>query len=1025
MNKHLLHHIIRQHAATHGHTIAVSAGGAELSYAALDKNANQLAHALIQAGLRRGDRAGVYMTACVEYIIAITAIMKAGGIFLPLDAAYPQNRISSFIAEANPGIILTLSHSYQACINCCDAAHNPAVFTVSHTTHAFSITTPANGETYNALPETDPGTELDGDDANYLLFTSGSTGKPKGIEGRHKSLSHFVHWEMKQFALGTDTRISLLAPITFDVSLRDIFVPLAAGGTVCIPGEKEKQEPGHFLQWLHSEGITLIHCVPSFLRLLIAALQDTPALKDCLLTVQHILVAGEPLYGKDVNAWKALVGNTPALVNLYGPSETTLAKLFFPVNGKPFADGAIIPLGQPVANTVALVIKEQALCTTGEEGEIMIKTPFMTRGYYNNDLLNKEKFIQNPLHNDFDDIVFRTGDLGYYDDDNLIHFTGRADDMIKFNGNRIELAELQKTALQYPDIREAVALTRGDAGGQEQLVLFFTAVQPVAIPALQQHFGLQLPGYMHPALFVQLEQLPVNPNGKTDRAALAAMELKPAESGEALTDETEISIGQIWKELLKVEQVTRSMSFFQAGGSSLKAIQMISKIYKQRGVLLNVREIMAHPTVPGIKTLIMDKLGVNTPAPATTAATDATRLPVIQQQVLHWSATDDGWMDFNMPYAYHIQGALNTALLQKAITRLGEAYTFFRQGLHNSNGYRKNIILSDILPDYSTIDALGKTADDIHKQLLALAREPFAREETPMARFRLLVTGADQYIFLFVTHLSVSDGVTAQGWVKELWGIYQGLLNNTPYDTAIPGNTALLSREQQEGGKQAAYWKTIYEKRTPAGLLPEGKAFSSGELQSHAFAISAAAYRAWDAVLAATGTTLQFFLLAAAERAIASLLNGKPFTYHAVISDRGNYTPGTAGNLLYYVPFTVQGAIPAAAAHLLHVKEGLLLAMDRLPLPVDTQAARPEIVINIAPGQEGGSGENTGIEVMPYTRVLHRERFPVNISVTMAEDAVHISVDHIPSNVNFGAGFENAFRQAADTLCDTRSPSQS
>ncbi len=1006
MNKHLLHHITQLQAETHGTSVAVAEGNQQLTYAQLDGYANQLAHALLRGGLQTGDRVGVYMTACTPYIVAITAIMKAGGIFLPLDAAYPPVRLGSFIAEAQPRFMLTLDRWYDACVNCCGEAPAPLVLVLSCTAGTFAIREPGRHLPDMALPDTDPGVVLDGDNSNYLLFTSGSTGQPKGIEGRHKSLSHFVHWEMKQFGLGGSTKISLLAPITFDVSLRDIFVPLAAGGTICIPGEKEKQEPAHFLQWLQQEGVTLMHCVPSFLRLLMAALQDTPALCNCLQTLRHILVAGEPLYGKDVNAWKALVGPAPVLVNLYGPSETTLAKLFYTLNGGQFADGDIVPLGQPLSNTVALVVKEQMLCPVREAGEIMIKTPFMTKGYYNNAALNGEKFIQNPLHNDFADLVFRTGDLGYYDEHNNIHFAGRMDDMVKFNGNRIELAELQKTALLHPAVREAIALLRRDAAGEEQLALYVTMHQPVTVAALQQHFATCLPAYMHPAQYLLLEQFPTTPNGKVDKTALAAIAPLPVKGGEPLTDETEIAIGEVWKTLLKTNDITRETSFFQAGGSSLKAIQMIAKLYKQNGVLLNVREIMAQPTIPGIRALMAEKQGMAT-VKADAPAALPRHLSVLQQQVLQWSASESQWADFNMPYAFHIQGHLQKDLLPKALAILTAAHPFFQMALQDTDGRWERVITKE-LPDYAVVDIAAPDQEAVQEQCTLLSRMPFEKTK-PLVRFRLLDRGDDRYVFLLMTHLSVCDGVTAQQWIGELWQIYRALSRNETYAAAaIPGVESLVQRETT--AIHAAYWKTVYSKTVLPGSLPVPAAFDSDLLVAHRFVCHPVQQAAWEKRLSASGTSLEYVLLAAFEQAMAAVFPGGAFTYHAVVSDRGQYTPGTAANLLYYLPVTVPAILPDGLLQLERVRENISGGIAHLPMVYDAAQPRPVMVVNIVPGQEITEPEAAGLPViMPYAGTIHRERFPVNVSISTTGGQIAVAVDHIFPGINFEQRFEATF----------------
>jgi non-ribosomal peptide synthetase component F len=238
----------------------------------------------------------------------------------------------------------------------------------------------------------------DPDGGCYLLFTSGSTGEPKAILGRHKSLSHFIHWEIKEFQLDHRVRVSLLAAPTFDVSLRDIFIPLLTGGTLCIPSSATRSSASGLFAWIRTAQLHLIHCVPSLFRLISRELAHQPDPRTALPDLQTVFLAGEPVYGQDVREWYSLTGERPVLVNLYGPSECTLAKAFFRIPDSAWEPQTIIPLGQPIANTALLILRNNRLCGIGERGELYIKTPFLSKGYYKDEALGSAVFVQNPLN---------------------------------------------------------------------------------------------------------------------------------------------------------------------------------------------------------------------------------------------------------------------------------------------------------------------------------------------------------------------------------------------------------------------------------------------------------------------------------------------------------------------------------------------------------------------------------------------------------------------------------------------------
>ena len=215
--------------------------------------------------------------------------------------------------------------------------------------------------------------------------------------GSQKGLSHFLHWEIGEFALGEESRVSQLAPATFDVSLRDILAPLLAGGTLCIPPDEARTDSRRLLTWLEAAKVSLIHCVPSLFRQLMAELGTEHRSETRLLNLTHLLLAGEPLYGADIQRWHALMGSRIQLTNLYGPSETTLAKAFHRITETPDEPARMVPVGKPLPNSALLIIKNGELCDPGEIGDVFIKTPFMSKGYLDAPDLMAESFIQNPL----------------------------------------------------------------------------------------------------------------------------------------------------------------------------------------------------------------------------------------------------------------------------------------------------------------------------------------------------------------------------------------------------------------------------------------------------------------------------------------------------------------------------------------------------------------------------------------------------------------------------------------------------
>src|SRR5215471_4054482 len=582
LDKRLLHTVFEHTAEIFPQNTAITQGTRTITYAALNAASTRMADCLRALGVRRESIVGVALTSSIEYVVTILGIMKAGGVFLPFDPSGPEARLAYILNKTVPEVIVTGSPADPAQAGLVERVgawkKPPPVVWVDGELHL----TLADGHVPAVLdaPGARPWTGPDPDDSNYIMYTSGSTGNPKAIVGCHKSLSHFIHWEVQAFGFDHTVKVTQLAPVTFDASLRDIFVPLISGGTLCIPTADDRQSAAHLLKWLSACEITVLHCVPSLFRLLAKELERQPQPRHTLAQLQYVLMAGEPLYGRDVARWMDMCGNTPELVNFYGPSETTLIKTFFRLKERPANLQAMVPVGFPIANTAVLVLNGQRLCSIGEMGEIYIKTPFRTKGYYGDPALTQAAFVQNPLNPEHEDIVYRTGDLGRYFPDRCIEFVGRLDSQVKVNGVRIELAEIETAVLECPFIDETVVLAHSNGEGENTLVCYYSLKAQASSQAIREHLQHKLPEYMLPAFYLHMDTFPLNINGKIDRRALPRPEalLYAQTPYDPPANAMEQQLSQIWGEVLGLSKVGVNSPFFDIGGHSLKATRVISQI---------------------------------------------------------------------------------------------------------------------------------------------------------------------------------------------------------------------------------------------------------------------------------------------------------------------------------------------------------------------------------------------------------------------------------------------------------------
>ncbi|MEL7006071.1 MAG: non-ribosomal peptide synthetase, partial [Bacteroidota bacterium] len=523
-------------------------------------------------------------------------MFEAGGIFMPLEPDYPEKRLDYLLVTVKPEVVIATASSFEVLmskVGRMDYAQYLKYVLIIQEDLSLELAEVSAGELkgqttklasdYGPVP-----VEVTGEDSNYLLYTSGSTGFPKIIEGRHVSLSHFIHWEVSTFSLNKKSHVSQLVPISFDVSLRDIFVPLLCGGTLCIPDKSIKLKPKELIDWLGEQSLSLIHTVPSLFRLLTKELEENEELQDSLESLTHVLLSGEALYGRDVTGFRNVMGTGIELVNLYGPTETTLAKLFYQV-GEIEDKNEIVALGNPITNTAVIILNGNKLCEIGEIGEICIKTPFRSKGYYKDETTTKEKFIQNPLHDEYEDIIYKTGDLGKYKEDRSIAFVGRQDSQLKIRGNRVELSEVERALMDYQGLEQVLVLPKKQQDDYV-LICYYIGGSEIDPAAIRSFLSTQLPDYMFPSYYLRMEEFPLNLNGKIDKQSLPNPEelLYDRIAYEAPATKEEEPLCEIWSEILSLNKVGVNKSFFEIGGHSLSAAKVVTRVYERMGAEISL-----------------------------------------------------------------------------------------------------------------------------------------------------------------------------------------------------------------------------------------------------------------------------------------------------------------------------------------------------------------------------------------------------------------------------------------------------
>ncbi len=574
------------------HKTALSRGDRRWSYQDVASMAESIARRLRSEGLESGDIVALHGSGSFGLVVGLVGVFMAGGVAMPIDSELPDNRKNVILQEGHATYLLEVV-----------APENPSRWADAQSLPTVLIDEDRGIDDAAAPDRKSQHERLSGrasSSAAYVFFTSGSTGTPKAVLGSHAGLSHFLNWQRATFDVGPGDRVAQLTSLSFDVVLRDILLPLVGGATLVVPPPSQTRDADSVLQWLRQEAVTVLHTVPS-----IAIFWLTHASIDMALPkLRVVFFAGEPLSADLVDRWRRAFTYEGDIVNLYGPTETTLAKCWYRVPRR--VHPGIQPIGTTLPQTQILILSaEHRLCGIGEPGEIAIRTPYRSLGYRNNPEETARTFIQNPFRDAPDDLIYLTGDRGCYRHDGLLDISGRMDDQVKIRGVRIEPDEINQALRRHPLVKTCfVAAVQDDEGGSK-LIAYVTTDLAEDTLSYQLHSYLAgvLPAAMIPSFFVKLVRLPLTANGKVDRRALPAVDMTGNASENtfiAPSSPTEERLAAIWIEVLGIDSVGIHDNFFDRGGHSLLAIQIISRIRKAFCYLLPVSVLFERPTISGL-----------------------------------------------------------------------------------------------------------------------------------------------------------------------------------------------------------------------------------------------------------------------------------------------------------------------------------------------------------------------------------------------------------------------------------------
>jgi amino acid adenylation domain-containing protein len=560
-----LHQLIEAQVDRTPDAIAVVDDKVRLSYSELDQRANRLAHALQELGAGPGRRVGICLERGAELLVAALAVMKSGAAYVPLDPAFPAERLSFMADDAELGVIILESRTKERA----PQASSARVLQLDME-QARLATLPSA----RVAPPSAPHTEAPA----YVIYTSGSTGRPKGVILPHRSVVNFVTSMVREPGLSSKDRLLAVTTLSFDIAVLELYAPLIVGARVVVASREVTLDGDLLGEAIESNEITVMQATPSTWRLLLATGFRDPSFKA--------LCGGEAFPGDLADQLLNAVGE---VWNMYGPTETTVWSTC-----KRLEKHTEIRIGRPIANTTVHVVDANGqLAPWGSVGELWIGGLGVALGYLARPELTRERFIENPFA---PGMAYRTGDLVRLRSGGELAYLRRNDNQIKLRGYRIELGEIEVAIAAQPGVAEAVAVVREDRPGDQRLVAYLVVRSGAEVSEanLRTELRVGLPEYMIPQHFVVLDRLPLTPNGKVDRKLL------PSPSGTATADETYVApstdkermLAEMWQEILNVPRVSARDNFFDIGGHSLLCLQMTVRIEQLVGVKLNPRIIL-------------------------------------------------------------------------------------------------------------------------------------------------------------------------------------------------------------------------------------------------------------------------------------------------------------------------------------------------------------------------------------------------------------------------------------------------
>ena len=781
-----LHEVIESRAKEVPQRIAVSYEDSVLSYGRLDQLANQLGHRLQQCGVGPEAVVGVFLDRSLEMVVSLLGILKAGGAYLPLDPAYPRERLAFMLRDAGVRVVITTQH-----LRSWLPGFDGEVIDWSQQREMILAESPAPVKSH-----------VSGENAAYVIYTSGSTGQPKAVVSTHRGIFNRLMWMQAAYGLDEQDVVVQKTPANFDVSVWEFFWPLWMGARLVMARPGGHQDTSYLTQLLQQERVTTLHFVPSLLQALLAEnkLSACPA-------IQRVICSGEVL---PWNVQSRFYEQSAAeLHNLYGPTEASVDVTAW--SCPRHSDLGLVPIGYPIANTQIYLLDQQLRpLPVGVSGELYIGGVNLARGYHGRPDLTAARFLPNP-YGPAGSRLYHSGDNARYLTDGSIQFLGRVDQQVKIRGFRIELEEVESTLTQQPQVQEAAVVPRSDAAGNQRLVAYLVprGSQRPTVDELRTGLLQRLPEYMVPATFVILESLPRTASGKLNRQALPPVEHSNLELGSTyLPPQTPLEklLADTWAEILQLPQVGIHDNYFNLGGDSILSIRLRARL-RDQNLDINLRDLFDYPTIRQLAPRVVsaESTAHESSGPAEPFGLvktqdranlppqieDAYPLSGLQGGMIFHSEFNSGSAFYQVVFSFHFRAAFVEAAFRRALEQTVARHPILRTTFDWTNFTQPLQFVNPTAPTPLSVTDLRGFSRQHQEQVLddwfqSAQYERFEWSQAPLLRISVHRWSDEEFRLGVCFHDSILDGWSAATMISELLQRYLKILSAGKEDEVAP-----------------------------------------------------------------------------------------------------------------------------------------------------------------------------------------------------------------------------------------------